>query len=123
MNGHGRTWWQKALRPQLFSPLGFVMLAVGLALVFVACHLAGLRSYTCVLCGQSPSGNPADGPACSLGCLYVLAYFGAVVAAPILALAAVIHWGAIRLGVLQAARVSRSGRTARAPAPPSGGRA
>lgn len=101
MNATQQTWWQKALRPRLFSPLGFLMLAVGLALVFLGCQLVGLRSYTCVLCGQSPSGNPADGAAYSLGCLYILAYFGAVVAAPIFGLAASAYWGLGKLGVRQ----------------------
>ena len=59
-------------------------------MLFLVCHAVGLRSYTCVLCGQAPSGDATDVLALGLGCLYVLAYFLFVVGSPTLALASVI---------------------------------
>ena len=47
-------WWSELLRPRFLSPRGFQTLAGALAIVFLVCHVAGLRAYTCVLCGQTP---------------------------------------------------------------------
>ncbi|WP_437592771.1 hypothetical protein [Sorangium sp. So ce1000] len=63
-------------------------LALGAALLvvaFAACHLLGLREHVSVLSGTPP---PAGGGDASLGAAYALAWFGAVVFAPILAIAA-----------------------------------
>ncbi|WP_437727446.1 hypothetical protein [Sorangium sp. So ce861] len=64
------------------------LLSLGAALLvsaFAACHLLGLREHVSVLSGTAPPGGGADA---SLGVVYALAWFGAVVLAPILAIAA-----------------------------------
>ena len=81
------------------------LLALGAALLasaFIACHLLGLREHVSVLSGTAPPGSGGDP---SLGVAYAVAWFSAVVVAPILALAA---------GVLAAIDRLRSRR----PAPP-----
>ena len=52
-----KKWWSEILRPRFFTPKGFRILAGAFAVVFLTCHAVGLRSYTCVLCGQSPTGD------------------------------------------------------------------
>jgi hypothetical protein len=70
------------LRP--LSPLGFLALAAAIVAVFGVLHLAGLRADASILSGTAPPD--AAGPL--LGVSYVLAYFAAVILAPILTLAA-----------------------------------
>lgn len=63
-------------------------LALGAAMLlaaFVVCHLLGLREQVSVLSGTPP---PAGGGDPLLGVAYALAWFGGVVLAPILAIAA-----------------------------------
>jgi len=84
------------------SPRRLGAAAALLAAVFVGCHALGLREEVSVLSGTSPGSEAAA----ICGIAYVVAWMGAVVVAPILALAALIQ-GAI-------GRVRR-GR----PAPPS----
>jgi len=88
-----RRWWSEILRPRFFTPKGFRILAGAFAVVFLACHVVGLRSYTCVLCGQSPTGDSADVLAFGLGALYLMLYAAFVVATPILALASLVFGG------------------------------
>ena len=90
-----RKWrWRRLLLPRrLVTPRGFALLAAELAVLFLVCHAFGLRRYTCVLCGQSPTGDPADVVSSALGCLYILAYFLFVVGSPALALASLIFRG------------------------------
>jgi len=88
-----QSWWRSILRPRFFTPRGFRIVAATLLVAFLACHLAGLRSYTCVLCGQAPTGDPADPVAFSLGALYLILYAGFAIGAPILALASLLFQG------------------------------
>ncbi|MDC0685332.1 hypothetical protein [Sorangium atrum] len=63
-------------------------LALGAAMLlaaFVVCHMLGLREQVSVLSGTPP---PAGGGDPLLGVAYALAWFGGVVFAPILAIAA-----------------------------------
>ncbi|WP_437977881.1 hypothetical protein WMF11_14555 [Sorangium sp. So ce295] len=63
-------------------------LALGAAMLiaaFVACHMLGLREHVSVLSGTPP---PAGGGDPLLGVTYALAWFGGVIFAPILAIAA-----------------------------------
>ncbi|WP_437602392.1 hypothetical protein WMF28_12305 [Sorangium sp. So ce590] len=65
------------------------LLALGAALLvaaFAACHLLGLREHVSVLSGTAPPGS--GGGDASLGVAYALSWFGGVVCAPILAIAA-----------------------------------
>jgi hypothetical protein len=81
-------WWRGVLRFELFSPRGFLICAATLALAFAVCHVAGLREYTSILCGQAPTGSYADWWAIHLGMAYVVFYFAFVLVVPILVLAA-----------------------------------
>ncbi|WP_437329303.1 hypothetical protein [Sorangium sp. So ce381] len=85
-------------------------LALGAAMLlaaFVVCHMLGLREQVSVLSGTPP---PAGGGDPLLGVAYALAWFGGVVLAPILAIAA---------GVLAVVDLLRSRRSAPArTAPP-----
>ncbi len=73
-----------------FSPRGFFDRAVMLLLLFAVCHLAGLREYTCIISGTSPTGDPADTAASMLGIAYFATYSLALLVAPIFAIAAVL---------------------------------
>lgn len=78
----------KRLLGPAFSPRGLLARA---ALITLACglaHLAGLRDYTTILSGTSPSGNPSDVLSTGLGTLYVVLYLAFTVAAPVFAIAA-----------------------------------
>lgn len=97
MTAKDRTWWDALLRPRFFSPHGFQILAAGLTLAFLACHAAGLRAYTCVLCGTSPTGDVADRWSCGLGSLYMVFYYAFVLGAPTLILASFILRGLERV--------------------------
>ena len=84
---HRANWVSRVLGGPLFSPRGLLVRAVLIVLVFVLCHAAGLREKTSILCGTSPTGDVDDMLSITLAALYMLAYFGALVVAPILILA------------------------------------
>lgn len=71
-----------------FSPRGFLERALMLFLLFAVCHLAGLREYTCIISGTSPTGDPADTAASMLGIAYFATYSLALLVAPVFAIAA-----------------------------------
>lgn len=77
----------KWIRSPLLSPAGFLVRAAALAAVYWGLHLAGLRDYATVLSGGLPSADASPGVASVLGMLYVLSYFGWVIAVPVLVLA------------------------------------
>lgn len=61
--------------------------ALGIAVLFVLAHALGWRAYLCVLSGAAPaSAHPTF--ALVAGCAYLLLYFGVVLVAPVLVLAA-----------------------------------
>jgi hypothetical protein len=79
-------------RSALAVPFGLVRVAaIGVA-VFAVLHLLGARESTSVLSGTSPG----SGTAAFLGAAYAVAYFGAVVGAPVLVIAALIFCGLAR---------------------------
>lgn len=69
------------------TPRGLLLRAALLAATFLLLHLAGGRAYAGVLCGMHLSPGGID-PKALLGLVYVIAYLGCVVIAPILVLAA-----------------------------------
>ena len=93
MTTQPRSWWDALLRPRFFTPQGFQAVAAALTAAFLACHAVGLRAYTCVLCGTSPTGDVADRWACGLGFLYMVFYYAFVLGAPTLLLASLIFRG------------------------------
>lgn len=92
---------------------GLLTVAASLAGAFATCELLGLRDMTSVL-----SGTPAGAGDALGGLLYVLSWFGVVVAAPALVLAAVAY-EVLRRAVPSASRSSASA----APSPSEPGRA
>ncbi len=72
-------------RPRrLLIRAGIILLALGIA------HVLGWREYLCVLSGAHP--EPGSGlvvPAAA--CLYLVAYFAAVLVAPVLLIAALVE--------------------------------
>jgi hypothetical protein len=75
-------------RAPMFSPLGFVARAALIAIVYFAANAVGLRAYTTVLSGTSPTGDPTDYLSLFAGCAYVILHFLFVVGVPILLAAA-----------------------------------
>ena len=73
---------------EFFSAKYFVARAIALMVLFLIVHLAGLREYTAFLSGTA--ANPAIGMQTSAfyGMAYIVFYVGAIVAAPILVIAA-----------------------------------
>ncbi|MGO8688990.1 MAG: hypothetical protein ACLQLG_05095 [Thermoguttaceae bacterium] len=72
---------------RLVTPGGFLWLAAALVLVYLVCDGLGWREYTSVLSGTVEPGDQG-GRFLVPGLIYVAAYLGFVVAAPLLALAA-----------------------------------
>jgi hypothetical protein len=74
----------------LFSPLGFVLVAVLLISLYRASDAAGWRSYTCIISGTVPAGMTM-GATLWRGGIYAVLYFGSILMAPILLLAAALQ--------------------------------
>ncbi len=79
--------WYKIFSYPIFSPKGFLLRAGLLTLIYLVLHLAGLREYTIILSGNSPTDNPANTLASSLGCTYIVFYFAWILLVPVLLLA------------------------------------
>jgi hypothetical protein len=92
-------WLRGIVSFQLFSPKGFLICAATFSALFLACHLAGFRGHTGILCGQMPPGSRL---APFFGMAYVLFYFAFVLLVPVLAIAAAIL--ALLLRLLHASR-------------------
>ncbi len=83
------TVWREHVRGgQVFSPEGFVVRAVAIAVLFLVCHLLGLRQYTTIASGSAPPSLGSESVGAALGVIYIAAYFGFVVLAPILLIGA-----------------------------------
>ena len=85
-----RTWFGRVFGCSSFSPRGFLVDAVLIALVFLACNLAGLKEYTSVICGTSPTGDINNPLVLGLGAFYLFIHFAFVLVAPILVIAAAV---------------------------------
>ena len=81
-----------------FSPKDFVRHAVLIVVLFAVVHLLGLREYTAMISGTMASPNLGAEACTLLAIIYMLFYFGAVVFAPILLIAAglLVVWGKVR---------------------------
>ena len=79
---------RRALVPHdLLTPRGLLLRAALMVALFAFCHLAGWRPHASILSGTVPSAA-GFGIQAILGTIYLFAFVGATVAAPILALAA-----------------------------------
>jgi hypothetical protein len=77
---------------RLVSPHGFAISALLIWVAFGICHALGWREYSSILSGNLAA---ADGQV-AMGVAYVMSYFGCVVAAPILLLAAALFVALLR---------------------------
>ena len=68
-----------------FTPRGLLTRAGVLALLFLVCHLAGLRAHTSILTGTFTGGSQLSS---LLGVTYVLTYLAFVLGVPVLLIAA-----------------------------------
>ena len=88
MNKDNLTWFRKTFGAPTFSPLGFVVRAFAITAIFGVCHAAGWREHTTFLSGTPASADGGGRSSEVLGLIYMTAYFGFVLLAPILWLAA-----------------------------------
>ena len=71
-----------------FSPKDFVRHAVLIVVLFAIAHMCGLREYTAIISGTMASPTLGAETCTLLAIIYMVFYFGAVVLAPILMIAA-----------------------------------
>ena len=83
----------KPRRWRLVSPLGLVVVAVFIAMIYGVEHILGWREYVSFVFA-SHTGRSIH---TMMGMLYAIAYFGFVLVAPLLAIAAVIFAILLRL--------------------------
>ncbi len=74
--------------PPLLTPAGLLARAAWLAAVWLAADLAGLRVHASIICGTLAGEGAAGAWPCFLGTAYVVLYLLAVLAAPVLVIAA-----------------------------------
>src|SRR5690349_6318389 len=79
---------RELIHAPILSPSGFVMRALLLAIIFAACELAGWREHTTFISDTATSAEAGVNSSVTFGLIYMLAYFGFVLIAPILVLAA-----------------------------------
>jgi hypothetical protein len=77
----------------MLSPQGLLSRAAVIVVVFLVLHVCGLREYTTLVTGTSPTGAPPGTASMALAMLYVAFHMGTVVLAPVMALAALL-WAA-----------------------------
>jgi len=107
MSHRAETWIRRISPRRLVTPCSFLWIAAALVAVYLVCDGLGWREYTSVLSGTAEPGNSSD--LCwLLGVIYVVAYLGVTVVAPILVLATGIF--------LVLLRVSRQGPIVDGPA-------
>ena len=87
MNTMKRNWPGRLWNAEL-TPGGLLVRAALIALFFVVCHFAGWREHTSFLSGTPASVGESVNTSAVLGVVYMAGYFGLVLLAPILALAA-----------------------------------
>ena len=79
----GRIWRQPAL-----SPAGLLLRAAIIGAAFLLAHAVGLRGYTAIVSGSSPTAQGIGPVGVALGVAYCALYLGVVLAAPVLVIAA-----------------------------------
>jgi len=86
------------MHSRLFSPKGFVLRAMGVAVIYLVLHVLGWRASMSIVCGTSPTGDMADTFALSKGCAYGMFYFLFHMAVPVLFIAAGIFAVLLKFG-------------------------
>ena len=87
MNDTKRNWLGRLWKAG-FTPGGLLVRAALIAVFFAACHFAGWREHTTFLSGTAASAGGSVNTSALLGVVYMAGYFGFVLLAPILTLAA-----------------------------------
>ena len=87
MNLPKRNWLGRLWKADL-TPGGLLVRAALIGVFFAACHLAGWREHTTFLSGTPASAGGSVNTSALLGVVYMAGYFGFVLLAPILGLAA-----------------------------------
>lgn len=72
----------------ILSPRGLVLMAVVIGAVFTVCEIAGLREHTTIISGTLATPDGSAQSSAILAAIYMLAWFGFVLAVPILLLTA-----------------------------------
>jgi hypothetical protein len=82
-------------KAETFSPAGFLLRAILIAVLYCASELLGFREYTTFLSGTSGNVNLGWQMASLLGLIHLLLYVGFVLLAPIFLIAACLlaAWG------------------------------
>jgi len=88
---------KRMINLEFLTPKGFLVRAAILAVVFAVCHFVGWREHTSFLSGTAASASGAVHASAVLGVIYIVAYFGFVLVAPIFLLAAAILFGLERV--------------------------
>jgi hypothetical protein len=78
------------LRAPSFSPTGMILRALLIALSFAICHALGWREYTTFISGSQADVVMDRSVSTLCAVAYMAAYFGSVLIAPVLLLAAII---------------------------------
>ncbi len=78
------------IRAPLLSASGFISRALLFTILFALCEFAGWREHTTFISGTTTSVDMDSSSSVTLGVIYILAYFGFVLVAPALFLAATI---------------------------------
>ena len=84
-----KSFYHRLAAMPLFSPGGFAARAALILAVYLLAHLAGLRDSTSILSGTTPQGAYPAAVERIFALVYILAYLGAVMLAPVLLIAAV----------------------------------
>jgi len=92
MNDFAKRFFAVNPRGGWFSPRYFLWRALTLGVLFFIVHLAGLRDYTAFLSGTPGEVGAGMRTSALYGTVYIFFYFGAVLVAPTLVLAAGIVW-------------------------------
>ena len=87
MNNTKRSWAGRLWNAGL-TPAGLLVRAALIVVFFAVCHWAGWREHTTFLSGTPASVGGSVNTSAVLGVVYMAGYFGVVLLAPILTLAA-----------------------------------
>ncbi len=88
MNNRPGGRWRRAVGAKVFSPAGFLVRALLIAVAFAVCHFVGLREHTSFLSGTTASVSGGMDRSLLLGTLYIAVYLAFVLLCPILLIAA-----------------------------------
>jgi hypothetical protein len=88
MNQENSSFAKRWLQAPFFSARGYVSRAVLISLVFAVCHFLGWRELTTFLSGSTASPDMSIKTSGTMGVVYMLTYFGFVLAVPVLLIGA-----------------------------------